>query len=144
MEYEKTINKILQRLSKEIPIAEAGDVLETQKTIYPDCSVPREDRNIVINSMEVTPPLACTKEWKALMVKEKAPLCQIFKEFNRGDLLKIKKVVGAKVIVENLSMEEEFRKEFAIDKIEIVKKNFNLIRRKSIELTRTLEQIGEE
>ena len=31
MQYEKTINQILQRLSKEIPIAEEGDILETNK-----------------------------------------------------------------------------------------------------------------
>ena len=33
---------------------------------------------------------------------------------------------------------------FEIDKMEIVKKNFNLIRRRSIELVRSLEKLGEE
>lgn len=144
MQYEKTINKILQRLSKEIPIAEEGDILETQRTLFPDSSTPREDKNIIINSTEVTPPLACSKEWKNMLIKENASLCQIYREFNRGDILKVKRIEGSKVIVENLSIEEEFRKEFAIDKIEIAKKNFNLIRRKSIELIRSLEILGEE
>lgn len=143
MQYEKTINKILQRLKKEIPIAEEGDILETQKTVFPNAIIPREEKNIIINCEEVTPPLACSKEWKKMMSKEKASLCQIYKEFDRGDILKVKKIKGSKVVVENLSIEEEFRKDFEIDKIEIVKKNFNLIRRKSIELVRTLEKIGE-
>ena len=144
MQYEKTINKILQKLSKELPIAEEGDLLETQKTLYPLGSLPREEKNIIINSTEVTPPLACSKEWKNLMEKEKAPLCQIYKDVSRVDILKIKKIEGCSLIVENLSIDEEFRKDFKIDKIEIAKKNFSLIRRKSIEIIRVLEQIGED
>ena len=144
MQYEKTINKILQKLSKELPIAEEGDLLETQKTLYPLGSLPREEKNIIINSTEVTPPLACSKEWKNLMEKEKAPLCQIYKDVSRGDILKVKKIEGCSLIVENLSIDEEFRKDFKIDKIEIAKKNFSLIRRKSIEIIRVLEQIGED
>jgi hypothetical protein len=142
MQYEKTINKILQRLSKELPIAEEGDLLETQKTLYPAANLLREDKNIIINSMEVTPPLACSKEWKKLLEKEKAPLCQIYKDFTRGDILKVKKIEDSYLIVENLSIDEEFKKEFKIDKIEIAKKNFSLIRRKSIEIIRILENIG--
>lgn len=144
MQYEKTINKILQRLEKEVPIAEVGDILETQKTLYPNPNTPREEKNIIVESTEITAPLACSKEWKNMMLKEKALLCQIYREFDRGDILKVKKVEGSKVIVENLSVENEFRKEFCIDKIEIAKKNFNLIRRKSIELIRSLEKLGEE
>lgn len=142
MQYEKTINKILQRLSKELPIAEEGDLLETQKTLYPAGNLPREDKNIIIDSMEITPPLACSKEWKKLLEKEKAPLCQIYKDFTRGDILKVKKIEDGYLIVENLSIDEEFKKEFKIDKIEIAKKNFSLIRRKSIEIIRILENIG--
>ena len=142
MQYEKTINKILQRLSKELPIAEEGDLLETQKTLYPAANLLREDKNIIINSMEITPPLACSKEWKKLLEKEKAPLCQIYKDFTRGDILKLKKIEDGYLIVENLSIDEEFKKEFKIDKIEIAKKNFSLIRRKSIEIIRILENIG--
>ena len=143
MEYQNTIRKILQRISKEIPLAEEGDILETQKTLYPDASIPREYKNIIINSEEITPPLACSKEWKKMILKERASLCQIYREFDRGDILKVKRVEPSRVIVENLSIEKESRKEFPIDKIEIAKKNFNLVRRKSIELTRTLEKIGE-
>ena len=143
MQYEKTINKILQRLSKELPIAEVGDLLETQKTFYPLGSLPREDKNIIIDSMEVTPPLACSQEWKKLLLKEKAPLCQIYKDMTRGDILRVKRIDKCGLIVENLSIDDEFRKEFKIDKMEIAKKNFSLIRRKSIEIARTLEKIGE-
>ena len=143
MQYEKTINQILQRLSKELPIAEVGDLLETQKTIYPLGSLPREEKNIVIESMEVTPPLACSKEWKKLLEKEKAPLRQIYKDLTRGDILRVKRVEDGYLIVENLSIDDEFRKDFRIGKIEIAKKNFSLIRRKSIEIIRVLENIDE-
>lgn len=144
MLYENTINKILTRLSKETPIAEVGDLLETKKTIYPDAKTKREDKNIIVDSKEMTVPLACSKEWKKTLVKEEAPLREIYLEFERGDILLVKEILNNKVIVENLSIEEEFRKRFAIDKIEIAKKNFTLIRRKSIELLRSLETINEK
>lgn len=144
MQYEKTINKILQKLSKDIPIAEVGDILETHRTIYPNPNESREEKNIVIDCTEVTPPLACSKEWKKAMLKDKAILCQIYKDFDRGDILRIKKVNGSKIIVENISIEDEFRKDFEIDKIEIAKKNFLLIRRKSVELLRSLDKLEEK
>lgn len=78
------------------------------------------------------------------MCKENAPLCEIYKDMTRGDILKVKRVEGGNLIVENLSIDNEFRKEFKINKIEIAKKNFSLIRRKSIEIIRILESIGEE
>lgn len=141
MQYEKTINKILSRLSNDILIIEEGDILETQKTIFPKCSQKREEKNIIIDSTEVTPPLACSKEWKKLMLKEKAMLCQIYKDFERGDILKVRRLEGSKIIVENLSIDEEFRKEFEIDRTEIFKKNFNLIKRRSIDLVKSLEKL---
>ena len=143
MQYEKTLNKIMQRLSKEISIVEIGDIFETEVTKYPDVSIPREEKNIIVEGTEITPPLACNKEWKNLMLKEKSILCQIYREFDRGDILKVKDIKNNKVIVENLSIEEEFRKEFEIDKTDIIKKNYNLIRRKSIDLLKSLEKLGE-
>lgn len=144
MQYEKTINEILARLSKEIPLAEVGDILETQKTIFPSGSELREDKNIIINSKEITPPLACSKKWKKLLLKEKSDLCEIYKDFNRGDLLKIKQVLPGKIIVENLSIDDEFRKDFEVDIFEIAKKNLTLVRRKSIELSRSLDKLDDK
>lgn len=143
MRYEKTLNKIMKRLEVEIPIVEVGDIFETEVTKYPDSNLPSEEKNIIIHSTEVTAPLACNKEWKNLLLKEESILCQIYREFDRGDILKVKRIENNKVIVENLSIEEEFRKEFVIDKTDIVKKNFNLIRRKSIDLIKSLEKLGE-
>lgn len=143
MQYEKTINKILSRLSNEMLIIEAGDILETQKTIFPKCSQKREEKNIIIESTEVTPPLACSKEWKKLMLKEKAILCQIYKDFERGDILKVKNINGSKIVVENLSIDKEFRREFEIDRTEIFKKNFSLVKRRSIDLVRKLEKLDD-
>lgn len=144
MQYEKTINEILARLSKEVPLAEVGDILETQKTIFPSGSELREDKNIIINSKEITPPLACSKKWKKLLLKEKSDLCEIYKDFDRGDLLKIKQVLPGKIIVENLSIDDEFRKDFEVDVFEIAKKNLTLVRRKSIELSRSLDKLDDK
>jgi hypothetical protein len=77
------------------------------------------------------------------MNKEKAPLCEIYKDITRGDILRVKKVSKSSLIVENLSIDNEFRKEFKIDKVELAKKNFSLIRRKSVELIRILEDLDE-
>lgn len=143
MQYEKTINKILSRLSNEMLIIEIGDILETQKTIFPKYSQKREEKNIIIESTEVTPPLACSKEWKKLMLREKAILCQIYKDFERGDILKVKNINGSKIVVENLSIDKEFRKEFEIDRTEIFKKNFSLVKRRSVDLVRKLEKLDD-
>lgn len=143
MQYEKTLNKIMQRLSKEVPIVEIGDIFETEETLFPEASVPREEKNIIINSTEMTPPLACNKEWKIFMLKDESVLCEIYREFDRGDILKVKRIESNKVFVENLSIEEEFRKEFSIDKVDIIKKKFNLVKRKSIGLLKSLEKLGE-
>lgn len=143
MEYEKTLRKILKRLSKEIPIVEDGDLLESFKTIFPEASIKREDKNIIVEGIEMTAPLACNKEWKAMMLKDKSIICEIFRDFERGDILKVKRINKNDVFVENISIEEEFRKEFCIDKTDIIKKNFNVIRRKSIDLLKSLEKLGE-
>ena len=143
MEYEKTLRKILKRLSKEIPIVEDGDLLESFKTIFPEASIKREDKNIIVEGIEMTAPLACNKEWKAMMLKDKSIICEIFRDFERGDILKVKRIDKNDVFVENISIEEEFRKEFCIDKTDIIKKNFNVIRRKSIDILKSLEKLGE-
>jgi hypothetical protein len=91
----------------------------------------------------MTPPLACNKEWKMFMLKDESVLCEIYREFDRGDILKVKRIEGNKVFVENLSIEEEFRKEFSIDKVDIIKKKFNLVKRKSIGLLKSLKKLGE-
>ena len=78
-----------------------------------------------------------------MMLKDKSIICEIFRDFERGDILKVKRINKNDVFVENISIEEEFRKEFCIDKTDIIKKNFNVIRRKSIDLLKSLEKLGE-
>ena len=104
MEYEKTLRKILKRLSKEIPIVEDGDLLESFKTIFPEASIKREDKNIIVEGIEMTAPLACNKEWKAMMLKDKSIICEIFRDFERGDILKVKRIDKNDVFVENISI----------------------------------------
>lgn len=136
--YKQTINKILKRLSAQVPFVENGDIIETFKTVYPECN----NGNIVLEGIEMTAPLTCSKEWKKLLIKEESPLLKIYKELNRGDLLKVNKIINNKVFVENISISEEYRKEFCIDKIDIVKKNFNVVKRVSVDLLNSLQKLN--
>ena len=70
---------------------------------------------------------------------------EVFLTSKKGtdQMFAVKKVSKSSLIVENLSIDNEFRKEFKIDKVELAKKNFSLIRRKSVELIRILEDLDE-
>lgn len=136
MRYEQTINQILKRLDKEINIVEVGDVLETNKTQFII-----KNNNTIIEGVEMTIPTASSQQWKRTLVKEKSPLLEVFKDIDRGDILTVEKIEKNKVTVKNISLREEFQEEFVIDKIQILKKEFNVIKRKSIELSRTINKL---
>ena len=139
MESENTIKKIMNKMLKDIDIIKEGDYIETFQTIY------SQDRakDIKLDGKNLTIPLACTKEWKKAFLKQKSPLCAIYKDLIRGDILVVKKVLpnSLKIVVENLSIKEEYRKEFTISKEDIVKKNFSLVKRKSSEISKILEEL---
>lgn len=144
MDKRNSISKILNRLENQMPLAEAGDLIETSKTFYPSYKTLKETKNVIIDGVEMTAPLAASRETKVMLKKDKSPLLKIYKDINRGDLLYIIEASDNKIIVENLSVEEEFRKPFEIEKLEIVKGNFNIVKRKSIDLLKTLNQLTGE
>ncbi len=144
MDKRNSISKILNRLENQMPLAEAGDLVETSKTFYPSYKMLKKTKNVIIDGVEMTAPLAASRETKVMLKKDKSPLLKIYKDINRGDLLYIIETSDNKIIVENLSIEEEFRKPFEIEKLEIVKGNFNIVRRKSIDLLKTLNQLTGE
>ena len=122
MQYKQTLNNILSRMSEEVPIIKDGDILETFKTLYPNLDEKR--RNIIIEGMEMTRPLACSQNAKSMMREDGSSLLQIFTDLNRGDILKVKSIDGNKILVTNLSIREEYRIDFEIDKLDVLKKNF--------------------
>lgn len=142
MKYEKTLNGILSKLKDEVPIVQEGDIIETFKTVYPSCDVPRERKNIVIESVEMTKPLAASKSAKEMMKKDGSSLVNIYKDLNRGDILRVKCIDGNSVKVENISLYEKYEEDFIIDKIDILKKNFIVIQRRSSELNESLKVLG--
>lgn len=141
MDSRNTIGKILNKLESQLPLVEDGDIIETSKTFYPSCNTPKEEKNIVLNGISMTAPLATSRETKNMLDKEKSPMLEIFKDVDRGDILIVKDVNANKIIVENLSIKEEYRKQFEIEKLDVIKGNFNVIRRKSIDLIKTLNRL---
>ena len=141
MKSKNTICEILNRLEKQLPIIEEGDIIETLRTEYPKPDEKRERKNIILEGVEMTPPFATSRESKEMLKKDKSKLVQIYKDLERGDILLVKTVKDNKIIVENLSIKEEFRKDFEIEKLDVIKGRFNVIKRKSIDLIKTLEKL---
>lgn len=141
MKSKNTICEILNRLEKQIPIIEEGDIIETLRTKYPHAEDAKSKKNIVIKGTEMTRPYATSKESKDMLKRDKSPLLEIYKDLERGDILTVKSVGNNKVVVENLSIKEEYRQDFEIEKIDVIKGRFNVIKRKSIDLIKTLEKL---
>lgn len=141
MDKRNTIGRILNELEKQVPLVEEGDIVETMKTIYPSYKLSPNERNIELNGVVITPPLASSKENKLMLLKEKSLLLETFKDTERGDILLVKKIKPNKITVENLSIKEEYRKDFEIEKLDFIKGNFNIIKRKSIDLVKTLNRL---
>lgn len=141
MDNRNTIGKILNRLENQMPLVEEGDIIETIKTFFPSFNIPRHDKNIIIEGVEMTMPFASSMETKMMLTRDKSLLLSIYKDTNRGDILSVKEVKPNKIVVENLSIKEEYRKDFEIEKLDIIKGNFNVVKRKSIDLIKTLNKL---
>lgn len=141
MEYQNTINGILKDLSKDFFIAKKGDIAETLETLY---LLPETKNNITLNGVTMTLPLAASRETKSLLKREESPLTEVYKDLETGDILLIKECSDNKLLVENLSIKEKYRKPFYIEKIDILKKHYNVIKRKTLRLLETLRAIDEE
>lgn len=144
MDSRNTINNILKRLEQEmVPSITTQDIIETISTLYPTPEHLKEN-NLVINETVMTSPLASSAEVKSLLQKDKSPLLEIYKELSRGDVLKVLEINNSEILVENLSIKEEYRKPFKINKIDIAKGNFNVVKRKSIDLIKALSKVMPE
>lgn len=141
MDSRNSISKILNRLENEMPLVEEGDIIETIKTIYPSLNSSKEKRNIILEGVEMTMPLASSRETKVLLKKENSKLLKVFKDMDRGDILIVKEINPNKIVVENCSLKEEYKKDFEIEKLDIIKGNFNVVKRRSIDLIKTLNKL---
>lgn len=141
MDNRNTIGKILSRLEENLPFIEKDDIIETEKTQYPDYRLPSKEKNIILNGVSMTMPLASSKEAKAMLKTDKSPLLEVYKNLERGDILIVKETGPNKILVENLSVKDEYRKPFEIEKLDVIKGNFNVVKRKSIGLLKTLQEL---
>ena len=136
MEYHKTINEILKLLDTQIEIVKVGDLLETYKTQFII-----KKNNYVIKGIKMTVPTASSKQYKNFLIKEKSPLLEVFKDLGRGDVLVVQKIEKNKIYVKNTSLKDEYSNQFIIDKYQILKKEFRVIKRKSSELSKTINML---
>ena len=136
MEYHKTINEILKSLDTQIEIVKVGDLLETYKTQFII-----KKNNYVIKGIKMTVPTASSKQYKNFLIKEKSPLLEVFKDLSRGDVLVVQKIEKNKIYVKNTSLKDEYSNSFIIDKYQILKKEFKVIKRKSSELNKTINML---
>lgn len=141
MNKNNTINSILKKLEETMPIIKEDDIVETMKNQYPNFDVPKNKRNIILNGVEMTMPYALSKDAKSLLKKDNSPLLEIYRDLDRGDILLIKSNGENRIIAENLSIKEEYRKPFEIEKLDVMKGNYNIIKRKSLDLLKTLEKL---
>ena len=136
MKYHKTINEILKSLDTQIEIVKVGDLLETYKTQFII-----KKNNYVIKGIKMTVPTASSKQYKNFLIKEKSPLLEVFKDLGRGDVLVVQKIEKNKIYVKNTSLKDEYSNQFIIDKYQILKKEFRVIKRKSSELSKTINML---
>ena len=89
----------------------------------------------------MTVPTASSKQYKNILIKEKSPLLEVFKDLGRGDVLVVQKIEKNKIYVKNTSLKDEYSNPFIIDKYQILKKEFRVIKRKSSELSKTINML---
>jgi len=129
-----TLKNLLKEMSENIPIIKEGDIIETIKTLYPSSNISKKEKNIIIEGIEMTKPLATSKRTKKVFIKEKSPLLEMFNELTRGDLLKVEKIIDNKIFCENISIKENFKNniidtKLVINKLDILRGDYKLVQR---------------
>ena len=129
-----TLKNLLKEMSENIPIIKEGDIIETIKTLYPSSNISKKEKNIIIEGIEMTKPLATSKRTKKVFIKEKSPLLEMFNELTRGDLLKVVKIIDNKIFCENISIKENFKNniidtKLVINKLDILRGDYKLVQR---------------
>lgn len=139
-----TLERLLKDMSDNIPLIKEGDIIETIKTLYPSHNIPKRIKNIIIEGVEMTRPIATSKRTKKIFIKEKSPLLEMFNELTRGDLLKVTKITKNKITCENISIKENVHDNivnnvFIIDKLDILRGDYKLVQRGKTKITNLLK-----
>lgn len=113
-----TVGKLLEELKKNIPALKVGMFFETIKSIYPDDTIDKKNKNIINeNNVIFTKPYALSRKEKIEILKEKSPLDEFIKERKRGDYLKIVKKENNIYYCKNISIHEEIIEKYYKDEL---------------------------
>lgn len=133
-----TLQDLLEEAKEKISEVEKGQVYETLNSIYPDDSVSPFEKNVVINDVRMTLPLASSSRAKKEFRKNGSSLYEIFKDGIKGDYLLVEEVQKDKVICKNISISDDSfgkyykspsMKKVVISKEDIVKGNVKRVYR---------------
>ena len=111
-----TITTLLEELKQKFPKFEKNQIFETLKSIYPDSTVNKENKNITLGKNTFTKPLALNRKDKSFLLKRENEMISFFRNLSKGDFLKVIKVEkngSAKCI--NLSLQENIKEQYYND-----------------------------
>lgn len=129
-----TIKTLLEELKDNLVSFKKGMIFETVKSIFPTTEIPRNKRNIVVENISFTKPLACNKKDKENYIKENSPVSSFFKETKRGDFLEVVEIKNDIAYCRNLSLKEDILKKYY--KNELIKISYDELINGSIKLYR--------
>lgn len=107
-----TLRLLLEEIRRDLPPFKVGALFETMKSIYPPSTMKRASKNIVIEGVELTKPLAVSKKAKELFRKDKSVLVEFYTDFKKGDLLKVVSIVSGNAVCENISIKKEYKEKY--------------------------------
>jgi hypothetical protein len=107
-----TLRLLLEEIKKDLPPFKVGMVFETIKSIYPPSSMKRWEKNIIIEDVEITKPLAVSKKSKELFRKDRSVLSEFYADYKKGDLLKVVSIKEGKAFCENVSIKKEYKERY--------------------------------
>ncbi len=119
-----TINTLLEELKERFPRFEKDQVFEIIKSVYPDSSIPKENRNISFNGKVFTKPLAVSRRDKTILIKENSKMINFFKNLSRGDFIKVIETDGNIAKCVNLSLKEDVKNKYYNDNVSYVMLTF--------------------
>lgn len=102
-----TLEKLLNEAKERIGKIEKGQVYETMVSIYPKDNVPSSEKNVIVNDVKMTLPLASSSRAKREYNKSGCSLKEIFKEGAKGDYLLVEDVAGDDIICRNISISKD-------------------------------------
>jgi hypothetical protein len=112
-----TIRSLLEELKEHFPKFENDQIFETLKSIYPDSEIPKEKKNIKLENVTFTKPLALSRKDKSNLIKEESKMVGFFKNLSRGDFLRVVEVEGNSARCINLSLNEDVAKKYYKDEV---------------------------